>query len=93
LGRNEDLEDAISSHREALTLHPPGHPDRSSSLNNLANALQTRFEQLGRVEDLEDAISSHREALTLRPPGHPDRSSSLNNLANALLLALSSWSE
>jgi Na+-translocating ferredoxin:NAD+ oxidoreductase RNF subunit RnfB len=80
----EDLEDAISSHREALTLCPPGHPNRSISLNNLANALSTRFEQSGRMEDLEDAISSHREALTLCPPGHPDRSSSLNNLANAL---------
>jgi hypothetical protein len=51
------------------------------SLNNLANALQTRFEQLGRMDDLEDAITSYRKALTLRPPGHPARSSSLNNLA------------
>jgi hypothetical protein len=33
----EDLEEVITYHREALTLRPPGHPDRSSSLNNLAN--------------------------------------------------------
>ena len=33
-----DLEDLITDLREKLTLHPPGHPDRSSSLNNLANA-------------------------------------------------------
>ena len=86
LGRMGDLENhAISSHREALTLYPPGHPDRSTSLMNLANALLTRFEQLGRVEDLEDAISSHHEALTLRPSGHPNCSNSLMNLANALL--------
>jgi len=80
----EDLEDAITSHRQALTLRPPGHPDRSISLNNLASALSTRFQQTGRMEDLEDAITYLRQALTLRPPGHPDRSSSLNNLASAL---------
>jgi tetratricopeptide (TPR) repeat protein len=59
-------------------------PDRSSSLNNLANAVSTRFEQLGRMEDLEEAITCHREALALRPHGHPYRSSSLSNLANAM---------
>ena len=83
-GRTEDLEDAISFHRQALTLRPPGHPGRSTSLNNLAVVLSTRFEQSGRVEDLEDAISFHRQALTLRPPGHPNRSYSLNNLAHVL---------
>jgi tetratricopeptide (TPR) repeat protein len=83
-GRVEDLEDAITYHRQALTLRPPGHPSRSTSLNNLATALSTRFEQSGRVEDLEDAITYHRQALTLRPPGHPSRSTSLNNLATAL---------
>jgi tetratricopeptide (TPR) repeat protein len=81
----EDLEEAISSYREALALHPPGHPNRSSSLGNFANALLTRFEQSGRVDDLEDAISSDHEALTLCPPGHPARSNSLNNFVNALL--------
>ena len=80
----EDLEAVITSYRETLTLCPPGHPARSSSLNDLANALCTRFEQTGRTEDLEDAIIYHRQALTLCPPGHPDRSSSLNDLANAL---------
>ena len=79
----EDFEDAILSHRKALTLCPLGHPDRSSSLLELAYAHHTRFEQLGRTEDLEDAISFLREALNLRysPLGHPDHSMSLNNLA------------
>ena len=78
-----DLEDAISSHREAL--HPLGHPDRPSFLNNLANSLSIRFYQSGRMEDLEDTISCYREALTLRPRSHPDRSGSLDNLGSALL--------
>jgi tetratricopeptide (TPR) repeat protein len=63
----EDLEEAITCHREALALRPHGHPDRSSSLNNLANAVSTRFEQLGRMEDLEEAITCHREALASLP--------------------------
>jgi len=79
-----DLKAVITSCRETLTLRPPGHPNRSNSLINLANALSTRFEQTGGVEDLEDAITYYRQALTLRPPGHPSRSSSLNNLASAL---------
>ncbi|TEB23439.1 TPR-like protein [Coprinellus micaceus] len=79
-----DLEEAIMLHRQALELRPSGHPGRSSSLNNLANALQTNFEQSGFVGDLEEAIGLHRQVLELRPSGHPGRSSSLNNLANAL---------
>jgi hypothetical protein len=61
----EDLEEAITYHREALTLCPPGHPNRSSSLNNLASAVHTRYKQLGSMEDLEEVITYHREALTL----------------------------
>ena len=60
--------------------------DHSTSLNNLANTLYTRFEQSGRTEDLEGAIAYHRQALTFRPPGHPDRSYSLNNLALVLTI-------
>ena len=41
----EDLEEAITCHRQALALRPHGHPDRSSSLNNLANAVSIRLEE------------------------------------------------
>ena len=77
----EDLEEAITCHRQALALLPHGHHNRSMALNNLANAVSTRFQQFGRIEDLEEAITCHRQALTLRPHGHPGRSFSLNNLA------------
>ncbi|KIJ62894.1 hypothetical protein HYDPIDRAFT_30035, partial [Hydnomerulius pinastri MD-312] len=63
---------------------PEGHPDRSGSLNNIAAALSTRFEQRGDGKDLDEAIEQHRVALQLRPEGHPNRSVSLNNLAAAL---------
>jgi hypothetical protein len=87
----EDLEEVITYHREALTLCPPGHPNRSTSLNNLASAVLTRYEQSGRMEDLEEAITYHREALTLCPPGHPDRSIPSTTLLMQFLLAMSSW--
>ena len=48
----EDLEEAITSHRQALALRPHGHPDRSFSLTNYASAMCTRFQQLGRMDDL-----------------------------------------
>jgi len=67
----EDLEEATRCHREALNLRPHGHPDRSSSLNNLANALSTRFEQLGGMKDSDEAIGCHREALLMAPMAHP----------------------
>ena len=67
--------------REALSLHPPGHPDRSMSLNNLAVCLSSRYDQLGEIGDLEEALIFDREALSLCPPGHPGRAISLNNLA------------
>ncbi|KAG2751993.1 hypothetical protein P692DRAFT_201898931, partial [Suillus brevipes Sb2] len=77
---------AIALDREALTLRPIGHTDRSISLNNLANRLSIRFNHQSNVEDLDQAIAItlQREALALRPVGHTDRSSSLNNLANQL---------
>ncbi|KAH8105734.1 TPR-like protein [Phellopilus nigrolimitatus] len=80
----ENLEESIAKFRDALDLCPPGYPERPSSLNNLGNAVRTRFEQTGRMEDLEESIALHRDALELSPPGHPHRSSSLNNLAVAV---------
>lgn len=79
-----DLEEAILRYREALKLLSASHPVRSGSLNNLASALSSRFEQGGQAADLDEAIKLHREALTLRPAPHLDRSASLNNLAAVL---------
>jgi tetratricopeptide (TPR) repeat protein len=76
--------EAINEARRALTLRPPGNPDRSSFLNSLANALETRFKQLSDLDALAEAVDLHRQALHLLPQGHPNRSAFLNNLASAL---------
>jgi CHAT domain-containing protein len=41
------------------------------SLNNLANAVSTRFEQLGKMEDLEESIVLHCDAQASLPSTHP----------------------
>ena len=79
-----DLDEAIDLYRAALALHPPGHSDRSMSLNNLAVSLSDRFKQQGVLSDLDEAIDLYRAALALHPPGHSDQSTSLNNLASSL---------
>lgn len=71
--------------RDALELRPPGHPDRSSCLSNLADHLSDRFGRTGDLSEIEEAIQLDREALKLRPPSHPSRPLSLNNLANHLV--------
>ena len=83
-GQREDLDEAISFHREVLELLPALHHIRSCSLNNVATALRARFEQSGQRKDLDEAISFHREALELRRAPHPRRSGSPYSLANAL---------
>jgi tetratricopeptide (TPR) repeat protein len=90
-----DTESSISYHREALQLRPPGHPDRSMSLNNLADILLFRFKNVrsssadldraSRESELEQVIALGQEALDLRPDSHPDRWMSLDTLAAALL--------
>ena len=56
LGVARDLEEVIILVREALSLCPQGHPDRSMSLNNLALHLSTQYDQLGALRDLDEAI-------------------------------------
>ncbi|KAG2153372.1 CHAT domain-containing protein [Suillus clintonianus] len=75
---------AITVLREALALHPVGHPNRSASLISLAATFLTRFRHWGNDQDLDEAIVLEREALALRPVGHPERSLSLNNVATTL---------
>ena len=81
---NDKSYESITYYRQGIDLCPIWSSLRPDCLNNLANAVSTRFEQLGKTEDLEEAITCHREALSLRPHGHPHRSSSLNNLGNSM---------
>ncbi|KAG1757016.1 TPR-like protein [Suillus lakei] len=78
------MADEVEEYRAALQSCPPGHSNRSTSLDNLATCLRDRFQQRGVLSDLDEAIELHRAALLLCPPGHSDRLLSLNNLAICL---------
>ena len=84
-GDRSDLDEAIVLHREALNLRPAPNPDRSSSLNSLAVAIQMRSEQAGDHSDLDEAIVLHREALYLLPAPNLDRPISLDSLISPKL--------
>ena len=80
------LEEAITCHRQALALRPHGHPYRSSSLYNLANAVSTRFKQLRITEDLEDAVKYLSEAKHILPTDHPFQLTVGSSLASIHLI-------
>jgi hypothetical protein len=59
-----DLETAIYLFREALDRRPVPHPLRSDSLDDLSEALVTRFIQTNQRQDLEEAILLHGEVVS-----------------------------
>jgi tetratricopeptide (TPR) repeat protein len=80
-----DLEEAIGIYDEALRLRPEGHEDRSSSLNDLGDALwHFCYYHEANEARANRCIEVLREGLHLRPPGHPLRDQSLHNLARSL---------
>src|SRR5262245_52471250 len=79
-----DVNEAISLHRQALTLVLYPHPDRPEALSNLAADLYSRFGQTGDIADMNEAIALNREANPLFPALHPTRPKSLTCLGNLL---------
>jgi hypothetical protein len=63
-----------------VSLHPEGHPDNDTYLNDLALSLKVRFDHQGKPNDLDEAISVYEEALRLRPVGYKSRDFLLDNL-------------
>ena len=57
LGALRDLDEAIVLGREALSLCPQGHPDRSRSLQNLAIYLHRRLRRSKQVQDQEELFN------------------------------------
>jgi hypothetical protein len=55
-GDSKNIDEAIKLNRETLHLCPAPHPDRGSSLYNLAAAVHTRFEQQRDPKDIDEAI-------------------------------------
>ncbi|KAG1806962.1 CHAT domain-containing protein [Suillus variegatus] len=79
-------DEGIHLRRVVLKLCPLGHQLRPRSLDRLAQAVKTRFEQHGSIDDLDMSIQLRREAMSLCPEGHASRGTYLNNLAFSLAL-------
>ena len=71
-GQQADLDQAITTGRQAVDAIPAGHPGRPEVLSNLGNALQTRFERTGQQADLDQAITTGQRGRR-RHPGWPPR--------------------
>ncbi|HEY7224688.1 MAG TPA: CHAT domain-containing protein [Micromonosporaceae bacterium] len=82
-GSLDDLDRAVTAARSAVTLTPPGLPDRPIYRYGLANALAARFDQTSHRADIDEAIEIGEE-LTAGPfPSPSDRALFLNGLSNA----------
>ncbi|KAJ6545426.1 CHAT domain-containing protein [Mycena capillaripes] len=79
---SKELNEEIKEYRDLLVLHGLNHPDRGTTLGNLANALERRFLQLGEPKDINEVIDLNRELL--QTPGHLDRGHILHTLATAV---------
>ncbi|KDR86180.1 hypothetical protein GALMADRAFT_53910 [Galerina marginata CBS 339.88] len=78
-----DLDTAISFLIQALEIWPLTHPRRSTSLMELAYAIEDRFKIDDQEKDLITVISLRRQALESQP-SHPNRWTILTELGNAL---------
>ncbi|KAI6137776.1 hypothetical protein EDD17DRAFT_1771229 [Pisolithus thermaeus] len=60
-----DLNEAITFYRHTLQFCPSGHPNRASSIHDLAQSLADRFRKQSTAADLDEAIALQQEALQL----------------------------
>ncbi|KAI6137784.1 hypothetical protein EDD17DRAFT_1881720 [Pisolithus thermaeus] len=67
-----DLHEAIAFYRHMLCFRPAGHPDRASSLHDLACCLADQFREQPAEADLDEAIALEQEALCMIMRRAPD---------------------
>jgi len=80
-----ELEEAISTFRNANEHLPQNHPLKAACLNNLGISVVCRFEHLANPDDLDEAIMVKQQAVHLTPDDHPDKPAYLNNLGKSFL--------
>ncbi|KAI6016702.1 hypothetical protein PISMIDRAFT_43954, partial [Pisolithus microcarpus 441] len=66
-----DLNEANTLYRAALELLPVEHPDRASSLHDIAQCLADRSRQKSTATDLDEVVAAEQEALRLLELGNP----------------------
>jgi hypothetical protein len=89
LNEIDDINAAVYLHQPVLALLSEDHPSRVSALNNLGNALMSRFEEVGEQTDLDHYRDA---ALTICGPTNPDRPRALISIGHGLFRSFSSTS-
>ncbi|KAI6141769.1 hypothetical protein BKA82DRAFT_832879 [Pisolithus tinctorius] len=84
-----DLNEAIKLYRYILQFYLISHPDRASSLHDLALCLADLFRHQHVAADLDEAIVLEQEALQLLIPDDPGYNISLYNLTACLHMKIS----
>ncbi|CAE7234171.1 unnamed protein product [Rhizoctonia solani] len=69
-GVQDDLEQSIHFHIEAISLAPDKHENFPFLLSNYSTALQTKFEYSREPEDIEKAIECSKKAMSLMVQSH-----------------------
>ncbi|KAI6152720.1 hypothetical protein EDD17DRAFT_1132097 [Pisolithus thermaeus] len=83
-----DLNGAITFYERTLQLCPAGHPNRASSLHDLAQCLADRFRRQPTATDLDKAIVLEQEALELLACGGPSYDISLRCLMDCIQMKI-----
>ena len=79
-----DLDEAILSLSQAVTLTPDDAPEKIVRLLALVSTLYARFKMTRDTADLEEAIKLGARVLELTPDDHPERPTRLNSHAVSL---------
>lgn len=80
------MNEANTLYRAALELRPVEHPDRASSLHDIAQCLADRSRQKSAATDLDEVIAAEQEALQLLERGNPGFDVSQRCLADHVLM-------
>jgi tetratricopeptide (TPR) repeat protein len=86
-GNPADIDEAVTTERDALVAIPHARPDRAKTLANLARALTVRFlgsGDLADIADIDGAIDAARDAVAATSPDDHDRAGSLRALIDAV---------
>ncbi|KAG8753806.1 hypothetical protein FRC11_007124 [Ceratobasidium sp. 423] len=76
----EDIEKAVGTTFQAVSLTPDHHPALSGRLYELGIAHDTRFQHLDELDDLEKAITYKNRAVLSMPEDHPRLATHPENL-------------
>jgi tetratricopeptide (TPR) repeat protein len=85
IGNLQDIDLAISHHKNAVDSTPSGHADLPSWFNSLGNSHLCRFECTGDLQDIDHAISYHQSAIESTPSGHADLPGYFNSIGSLYL--------